>query len=207
EDAHWMDSASWALALETARRGGPLLIVLTVRPLGENAPEEMRALLDLPGSGRVCLEPLAAEDTIRIVCHRLGVDALPVSVAAVIREKAEGNPLFSEELAYALRDAGQIVVAGRTCRMADGTDLTTLDLPPTVQAAMTARIDRLPAQHQMALKTASVIGRQFATRVLQCIYPLSEERASVETMLLDLTRWDLTRPVAAALEAAYLFKH
>jgi predicted ATPase len=48
------------------------------------------------------------------LCRRLGVATLPAPVAELIREKAHGNPFFSEELAYALRDAGLILIEGDT---------------------------------------------------------------------------------------------
>ena len=207
DDAHWLDSASWALALEAGRRQLPVLLILAARPMGNETPEELAHFLALPGARRLELKPVSGDESIHIVCHRLGVGSLPAPVAEVIREKAEGNPLFSEELAYALRDAGWIEISGDVCRLAPGiTDLRAVDIPPTLQAAMTSRIDRLPPAQQLALKTASVIGRQFAARVLRSIYPVETERDAVEPMLPQLTGRDLLTPAPEQPEPAYLFK-
>ena len=208
DDFHYMDSASWALALETARAKLPQILVLAGRPMGAEAPDEWNALLELAADAHLPLRPLRPDDSIRIACSRLGVDSLPAPIATVIRDKAEGNPLFSEELSYALRDAGQIVISGRTCRIAEhAADPRLMELPPTVQAAMTARIDRLPVSQQVALKAASVVGRQFAVHVLRDVYPITSERAALEQLLTELERRDMTLPQPFSKEAAYLFRH
>jgi hypothetical protein len=94
------------------------------------------------------LQSLGAEGAIQVACNRLGVTALPESVAELIRSRSEGNPLFSEELAYALRDSGALVIEDGACRLGAG-DLAAVAIPTSVQAAMTSRIDRLPVAEQM----------------------------------------------------------
>jgi len=64
--------------------------------------------------------------------NRLQVATLPAPVAELIREKAHGNPFFSEELAYALRDAGLIQIEGDACRLTPGADLQALSFPESV---------------------------------------------------------------------------
>ena len=107
EDAHWFDSASWALARRW-RAGQPLLLVLATRPLAEPLPDEYRAAPPGPGHRALRLEPLGPRRRVALVGQRLGVGRLPEPVARLIQERAQGNPFFSEELAYALRDAGLI---------------------------------------------------------------------------------------------------
>ena len=81
----------------------------------------------------IALGPLGAADAEALVCHALGVDALPTGVGAFIAHRAEGNPFFSEQLAYALRDAGHLIVDGRASSLAVGlTDLESLDIPDSV---------------------------------------------------------------------------
>jgi predicted ATPase len=106
DDAHWFDSASWALARQVVAQVRPLLLVLATRPLVEPLPEDYRRLRQDPSTEYLRLEPLDPHDTLALVCDRLGVRRLPEPVAALIEERAQGNPFFSEELAYALRDAG-----------------------------------------------------------------------------------------------------
>lgn len=207
EDIHWLDSASWTLALLAAERVHPLLLVLTTRPLVAPLPPDCRALLHLPGIERRALGALPAADVFSLVCLRLGVGELPRPVADLIWEKAQGNPFFSEELAHALLDAGLIHVAGECCHVAPGVDLRAAAFPDSVQGVITARIDRLAPSEQLALKAASVIGRVFPFRTLRDIYPVAEERAALPARLDTLRRLDITPLDTPEPNLAYLFKH
>ena len=85
------------------------------------------------------------ERTNGLVGQRLGVKRLPEPVAALLRAKAQGNPFFSEELAYALRDAGLIRITDGVCTIAPGAGaLSAMRFPDTMQGVVAARIDRLP---------------------------------------------------------------
>ena len=151
EDAQWLDSASWALTSMVHRRVQPLLLILCCRPLAEPIPADYRQLLKTPDLRRLRLDALPRGDVLALVCQRLTVPALPDAVARLVLEKAQGNPFFSEELAYALRDAGLIIVEGDQCRMAPGADLNSAAFPDTVQGVITSRLDRLPPTQQLAL--------------------------------------------------------
>jgi class 3 adenylate cyclase/tetratricopeptide (TPR) repeat protein len=208
EDAHWLDSASWALALAASRQIHPLLLVVATRPLGEPLPTEYRQLLEAGDLHRLRLEGLSPQDTITLIGQRLGVTRLPDPVVALIRERAEGHPFFSEELAFALRDSGLIQISGGVCRVApDAGDLRALDFPDTVQGVITSRIDRLTAQQQLTLKVASVIGRVFAYRILRDIHPIEADRARLADDLSTLARLDLTPLDVPPPELSYIFKH
>lgn len=207
EDAHWLDSQSWALALAVQQRtrNAPLLFVLATRPLTEPLPE-FAQLTQAPNVHRIRLQPLPRHDVLTLICQRLGASRLPDSVAALIQSKAEGNPFFSEELAFALRDAGWIEVVGGQCRVAPGVDINTLVLPDNVQGVITSRIDRLTAPQQLALKVASAIGREFAFRTLRDIHPVETDKPRLNHYLEVLAQLELTlRGVAP--ELLYLFKH
>jgi class 3 adenylate cyclase/tetratricopeptide (TPR) repeat protein len=208
DDAHWLDSASWALASAVAVRVHPILFVLATRPLGDPGPAEYRTLRHLPGTTRLVLDTLSPAETEALVCARLGVASLPGPVAHLIRERAEGHPFFSEELAYALRDSGLIRIADGTCRLVpEAGDLSDLDFPDTVQGVITSRIDRLTPQQQLTLKVASVIGRVFAFQVLRDIYPLTTGQTYLAEDLSTLQQLDITPLDRPAPDLAYVFKH
>jgi class 3 adenylate cyclase/tetratricopeptide (TPR) repeat protein len=207
EDAHWLDSASWALTRLVSQRIEPLLLMIATRPLAEPLPPDYRQLLQMPGIQRVRLEALPPEATRALACQRLGVAGLPAPVAALIEEKAQGNPFFSEELAYALRDAGLLRITDGECRITPGVDLGAIAFPDSVQGVITSRIDRLTPSQQLTLKVASVIGRVFAPRVLRDIYPLEPDRAQLPNDLDTLERLDLTSVETPEPDLAYLFKH
>ncbi len=208
EDAQWLDSASWALALAVSRQVRPLLLVVATRPLEHPAAPEYRQLLDAPGAQHLRLDSLDPADNVALVCQRLGVSMLPEPITALILEKAQGNPFFSEELAYALRELGVIEVADGVCRLLPGTgDLRALNLPDTVQGVITSRIDRLTPPQQLVLKVASVIGRAFAFRLLRDIYPVAEDKAGLADTLAALRQLDLIVLDAPEPQPVYLFKH
>ena len=208
EDAHWLDSASWALALAANQRVPSILLIVVTRPLDDPLPTEYTQLLRSPDAQRLWLEALPLPEALALVCQRLGVRALPDEVTALIGSKAEGHPFFSEELAYALRDAGLIHIADGECRLAPGAgDLRALDFPDTVQGVITSRIDHLPPAPQLTLKVASVIGRVFAFRTLRDTHPLEADKPKLLDYLHALERLDLTALDTPEPDLAYLFKH
>ncbi len=207
EDAHWFDSASWALARHVARQVQPALQVIATRPLTEPIPPEYRNLLDEQSALRLALEPLPSEDIYALICQRLGVKALPDQVVTLIRDKAEGHPFFSEELAYALRDAGLILITDSQCQIAPNVDLKVVAFPDTVQGVITSRIDRLTPSQQLTIKVASVIGRVFAFRILRDTHPIDSDKPLLKDQLQVLERLDLTPLDTPDPDLAYIFKH
>ena len=136
--------------------------------------------------------------------------ALPAfrSSDSIIREKADGNPLFSEELAYLLRDTGIIEISEGECRVcASADDFRKIEVPDNVQAAMTSRIDRLPTSQQLALKVASVIGRVFAANLLHEIYPIPGDLRQLRVMVDHLEVRGMVRPQVDERDAAWAFRH
>lgn len=208
EDAHWLDSASWALTLALSQRLPSLLLVIATRPMTEPLPAEYRRLRDAPDTLRLDLSVMAPEESVALVEQRLGVTALPEPVIRLIRDKAQGNPFFSEELAYALRDSGLLVLDGDQCRLAPAAgDLSDLKFPDTIQGVVTSRIDRLPPAEQLTLKVASVIGRIFGYKALREIHPVDADRMNLDTYLTELAQLEFTPQDESEPELAYIFKH
>lgn len=207
DDAHWLDSASWALLGAAALRAPAVAFAVAQRPLSEPLPAGLRQLLAADAQ-RLVLAPLAPADALRLACVRLGVAALPRAAEALIVERAQGNPFFSEQLALALRDAGHLVVEAGGCRLArPDADLGALGVPDTVQGVVTGRIDRLRGDEQLTLKVAAVIGRVFGERVLGAVHPAAPAAPSLGGQLQHLQRMDFTRPDAPEPEPTHLFTH
>jgi class 3 adenylate cyclase len=208
EDAHWIDSASWALARVVGARVRPLLLVIATRPIAEPVPAEYRQFVAAPDTVHLRLQALAPAETVALVCGRLGVASLPAAVETLIRTRAEGNPFFSEELAYALRDAGLLRVENGECRLApEAGDLRALRFPDTLEGVITSRIDRLTPSQQLAVKVASVIGRVFSFALLRDVYPLPPDRDRLLDDLRTLDQADLTPLESPEPELTYVFKH
>ncbi|MCL4296074.1 MAG: AAA family ATPase [Anaerolineae bacterium] len=208
EDAHWLDSASWGLALLVAQRVHPIMLVLATRPLIEPLPPEYSQLLRDPNTHQITLNTLPLADMVTLVCQRLGVASLPDSLAELIYAKTEGNPFFGEELAYALRDSGLITIASGECRLTpQAADFQNLYLPDTVQGVITSRIDRLTPPQQLTLKVASVIGRVFEFETLHDIHPIEADKTRLPDYLSGLARLDITELEVPEPDLTYIFKH
>jgi class 3 adenylate cyclase len=207
EDGQWLDSASWSLIREVAAHVPRLFFLLVTRPFPEQAPREYLQLLAAPGTLHLRLAPLSGEETRALVRMRLGIAALPEAVARLIEERAQGNPFYAEELAFALRDSGLLLIAGGACELVPGRDVAQLDLPETVQGVVTSRIDRLTAEEQLTLKVASVIGAVFPRRALGEVHPIKEPASHWPRDLETLGRLDLIRPEPNQAELTHAFRH
>ncbi|HSH04681.1 MAG TPA: AAA family ATPase [Anaerolineae bacterium] len=208
EDGHWLDSASWALALVVQEEISPLLLVIGTRPLGDPPPSEYTQLRGFDDAQHLQLTPLSPDDVLTLVKHSLAVKELPPAVQNLVRAKAEGNPFFSQELAYALRDAGHITIENGVCRITtDATSFSQLDFPDTIQGVITSRIDHLTPAQQLTLKVASVIGRTFNIEILREIHPIEADKPRLEEYLSTLDRLDITLLDNSGDEHTYIFKH
>jgi class 3 adenylate cyclase/tetratricopeptide (TPR) repeat protein len=215
EDAQWLDSSSWALLLAAARTIATLLFVVTSRPF-DDPPGDFVALAGLAGEQRYRLAPLAPEAVDQLLRDRLGVRSVPAPVQALVSDRAAGNPFFSEELAYALRDYGLITVADGRCELADSTRelspafaeaLAARGLPPTLQGVVTSRIDRLTQTEQFAVKVASVIGRTFPVAMLRDVFPIPISDAELGAALVTLQRLDLIHAEDGGAGSRCTFRH
>ncbi len=206
DDAHWMDSASWSLAILAARGLEKALLVVASRPSSGPADDQGRALIRV-AADVLRLGQLPAGEALELARDRLGVAELPEGVEALILRQAQGNPLYCEELSYALREAGVLRFEGDRCRVAPGVDLASLALPDGVQGIINDRVDRLPPSEQMALKVASVIGRLFSLRLLQDVYPIEPDRPGVPGHLDSLSKLELILPEEPEPDLAYIFRH
>ena len=220
EDAHWLDSLSWDLTLQVMRALSAaresLLLIVAMRPLeGESMRVEPVTLSGLDETEHVPLGPLTPDETAALAAARLGLadDGLPAELADLVRSRADGNPFFAEELIFALRDGGLVAVEteGDHYRCLITGDLTKAAqaLPETIEGIILSRIDRLPAEEQLALKVAAVIGRTFAFPTLQDV--LGDHMEISERLLRgyldDLAFLDLTPIEAPEPELTYIFKH
>ncbi|HAV78818.1 MAG TPA: hypothetical protein DCX53_15820 [Anaerolineae bacterium] len=208
EDLHWFDSASWTLLADVQARVRPMLLALNTRPLTEPEPLPFKQLLEYSGARFIKLEAMLLDDVEALVCQRLGVKSIPPMIGRLIREKSEGHPFFAEELAYALREAGVLIIENQECVVNNRfMNLEDLALPDSLQAAITNRIDSLDPSQQLTLKVASVIGRIFALDALQAIHPIEADKPSLPDYMESLTRLSLTLIESEEPDLAYIFKH
>ncbi len=198
EDVHWAEPPLLDLLERLARDvDGPLLLVATARPDFVDGRAGW-------GTGRydaetIWLEPLAADSATELVDAVLG-GAMPAARELVVR-RAEGNPLFIEELLASLIDRG--ILEQRDGRWAVRDIPSDLQIPDTVQAVVAARLDLLEPPEKAALQAAAVIGRTFWTGP---VYDLTDAQPDLR---VAEDRDFIRRRGASSLEGEteYAFKH
>ena len=189
EDVHWaeptlLDLLEYVAAFSS---GAPLLLVCVARP--ELLDAHPRWAAPQPDRALLVLEPLSGDDAAELV-RGLAAEALGRHAAERIVERAEGNPLFLEQLVAAQAESG------------------TETLPPSLHAVLAARIDRLEPGERGVLASASVEGRTFHRGALAELVP-AEERADLDRHLVALVRKRLIRADRPELagDDAFRFAH
>jgi class 3 adenylate cyclase/tetratricopeptide (TPR) repeat protein len=185
EDLHWVDRTSeeYLAFLAESLLGVPILLVATYRP-GYRPPWGDRSFATQLSLGR-----LTADESLAVVRALLPAAGPDESLAPLILDKAEGNPFFLEELTRAVKEQGL------------GADLP---VPDTIHGVLTARIDRLAEEPKRVLQTASVLGREFAPRLLQALW---DGPGPLEPHLRELARLEFLFERPEGDELMYAFKH
>ena len=153
---------------------------------------------------RLVLKPLEPEDCVTLAAQRLGVRHLSKPVADLIVARSQGNPFFSVEIAYALRENGFVFIDGDQCRAVSGLQLETVKFPDSIQGIIARRVDSLDTLVQFAAKVASVIGQKFAISLLRDIYPIEHGKAEIEGYLQTLEQ---ERLLSRDDDETYKFSH
>jgi len=172
EDLHWIDAASeeFVEALADAVVGTRTLLVVNFRP-GFAA-----ALMQRSHYRQINMPPLPPAQAAILLQDHFGDDPSLALLSRNIIERAQGNPFFLEELVNALVERGDFEGEKGAYRLKGGID--TIPLPPTVQAVIAARIDRLQDNAKKVLEVASVVGREISISILDLVTGLSPTELS-----------------------------
>jgi class 3 adenylate cyclase len=194
DDIQWAEASLLDLIEEVAiwAHDAPLMLVCMARTdLHDDRPGWSGGVLN---STTVLLDPLPAEESAELIGNLVGTDVVSGSLGQRIVETAEGNPLFVEEM------IGMLVDAGILSRGSDGWRLTgdveRVEVPPTIQALLAARLDRLPAHERAVAQRGSVIGRTFERVAVSQLSPAAERTQIVEH-LRALVRHQVIGPYQA----------
>jgi len=188
EDAHNADPALLDLVEYVLAFAGAAAILLLCLGRPELLEQRPAWAAPRPESSLLVLEPLGA-DASRALLDARGQDLAP-EVTERIVATAEGNPLFLEQL------------------LAVGADDGPATLPPTIEAVLAARIDRLEQHEREVLRHASAEGRRFHARAVAELLP-AEERVRMDRSLLGLVEKRLIQRTRTELagEDAFRFTH
>ena len=126
----------------------------------------------------------------------------------LILEKTEGNPFFIEEIVQTLIEQGVLVRnPNGEVRLSSTSplNLTEFRIPPTVQALLASRVDRLPAEEKVLLQTLSVLGKEFSWSLLKQVIDKPEEE--IRWLLSHLQAAEFIYEQPSFPQVAYTFKH
>jgi class 3 adenylate cyclase len=198
EDAHWIDPTSLDLLdrMVTCATRLPWLLLVTFRP------EFQPNWVGQPHVTTLSLSRLGPSDSAGII-HGITRDkSLPDDVVEQILSRADGVPLFIEELTRSLLDNGLIRETAERFIL-DG-PLPSLAIPTTLQASLVARLDLLGSAKDVAMIGAA-IGRKFSHELIAAVSTLPP--MDLDAALARLTASGLISRRGAAPDASYSFKH
>jgi len=206
DDIHWAQPAFLDLIDHLAdwSRDAPILLVCLAR-------QELLEARPAWGGGKLAattiqLEPLSDAESGALIANLLGSAGLEADAQHRIAAAAEGNPLFVEEMLEMLIDDGLLV--RRNAHWEPAGDLAQVAVPPTIQALLAARLERLGPDERSVMERGAVEGKVFHRGAVLELAP-DPVRAGVAAHLMALVRKELVRPdrPTFAGEEAFRFRH
>jgi tetratricopeptide (TPR) repeat protein len=218
EDLHWIDAETQALldslveSLPTAR----LLLLVNYRP------EYQHGWGSRTYYTQIRLDPLPPASADEFLQALLGEDASLASLTQLLIARTQGNPFFLEESVRSLVETGVLIGERGAYRLASNVGAALrgrpevgnhrglplppeMHIPPTVQAVLAARIDRLPPEEKRLLQTAAVIGTEVPWPLLQAIADEPDE--ALHRGLAHLQAAEFLYETRLFPEREYTFKH
>jgi class 3 adenylate cyclase/tetratricopeptide (TPR) repeat protein len=207
DDIHWAERTFLDLirSVATTLTGVPVVLACSARPdlfdihadWGDES-ERHHVLV---------LQPLSDDESVEVAEHLLGSADLDPAVKTKIVEAAEGNPLFVEQMLSMLLDDG-ILERDDHDRWVLIRDVGAITIPPTIQALLSARLDRLGPIDRVVVERAAVIGQIFFRGAVEDLSP-DEVRRHTGESLRSLTHRELVQPHESSFagQEAYRFMH
>jgi class 3 adenylate cyclase len=187
DDLQWGESMLIELLshIVTLSRGAPLLLLCTGRP--ELFDEHTQWSRPSPAAITIRLDTLGDDDCERLL-DQLD-DRLERDARRQVIRSSEGNPLFLQEMLILARERGSV------------------EVPPTIQALLAARLERLPSSQRELLARGAVEGQVFHRSAVAVLAGGSD--SDVDSQLEALAREDLIRPHPPDVpgDRAFRFRH
>jgi class 3 adenylate cyclase/predicted ATPase len=198
EDAHWIDPTSRELLDLTVERvrSLPVLLVVTFRP------EFQSPWTGQPQVTMLALNRLDRHDRAALVEQIAGGKALPDQVVAQIVDRADGVPLFVEELTKSVLESGLLREEADSYVL--DRPLPPFAIPTSLHDSLMARLDRLASVRRVA-QIGSAIGREFSYSLLRAVSHLPEDE--LQASLARLVASELVFQRGTPPDSVYSFKH
>ncbi|HEV8564194.1 MAG TPA: adenylate/guanylate cyclase domain-containing protein [Actinomycetota bacterium] len=205
DDIHWAEPTLLELLqdLRESVEGAALIVCSSRLDLLEEHPawgeesERARAIV---------LEPLSAEESAQVIEHLLGDAAIHADVLDRVITTSEGNPLFVEQMLSMLIDDG--VLVQEEGRWVPTAPVDAIEMPPTISALLSARLDRLGVPDRATIERSAVIGQVFYHGAVHALLP-EPLRDHLPESLRSLVTKELIRSDESAFhgEETYRFLH
>ncbi len=198
EDAHWADPSSleWLDLLVGRLPGMPLLVVLTHRP------EFHRRWLQAPQVSAMDLSRLKGDESRAIISRLSAGKTLPVSLVDEIILKADGVPLYVEEVTKSVLESGDLTEEADRYVYTEAA--ASIAVPATLRDSLMARLDRVTAVKEIA-QIGATIGREFSYELLAAVSPMA--RSALDDGLDRLIDSGLAFRQGRIPDATFTFKH
>ena len=199
EDLQWVDTETQAFLdslVETLPRAR-LLLLVTYRP------EYQQGWSNKTYYRHIRIDPLPNDSADDLLAHLLGRDSNLELLKRSLIERTDGNPLFLEESVRTLIETKVLSGERGAYRLAQAGP--TIQMPPTIQAILASRIDRLPPQEKELLQSAAVIGKDVPFVLLQNLTNQNEDALRRELAHLQSAEFLYESSLFPDLE--YTFKH
>jgi predicted ATPase/class 3 adenylate cyclase/tRNA A-37 threonylcarbamoyl transferase component Bud32 len=201
ENYQHLDHYSRSLAQHLARTLADRRLLLVV-----TRPDEGELDFGDTTVTRLTLPPMGREEVEQFTIDLLGVTEAPADLLELVVSSSGGNALFAKEIVTQLRRQGLLQVkAGKV--ILEG-DLSTIDIPATVEDLIASRIDALGAGERVVLEVAATIGRAFLRALLSEVTRMgSDELTEVLARLQAMKLVRRVRDGDAAGEMDYVFRN
>jgi class 3 adenylate cyclase/tetratricopeptide (TPR) repeat protein len=197
EDLHWVDASTLEFLGQFLAEGlhDSILALLTFRP-DFHTPWPA-----LAHQTSLALTRLTRRQVAELMRKKTG-NALPEAVVEQVYDRAGGVPLFVEEFTKMVQESGILDKEGEG--EARGQTLLGRDIPATLQDLVTARLDRMEGEREVA-QLAAVLGREFSYELLAAVAAVDEP--TLQTELAKLIQAEILYPKGRPPRCTYLFKH
>jgi len=198
EDLHWIDKTSEDFTNYLIRWLGKtrIMLILLYRP------EYTHQWGSKSYYTKIGLNQLGISSSTELVRAVLEDGEVAPEIGKLVLDRTSGNPLFIEEFTHSLLESGSIHKHKKKYILKR--DARDIEVPDTIQGLIAARIDRLDENIKRTMQVASVIGRDFAYRILQTITGMREE---LKAYLLNLQGLEFIYEKRLFPELEYIFKH
>jgi len=199
EDLHWIDSETQTLLDELVERLPATSIALLV----SYRPEYQHSWGSRSYYTQIRVDPLPDDGAAELLAALLGSDPTVQPLAAMLAERTAGNPFFLEESVRTLVETGALVGEPGGYRLVGPAD--EVRVPATVQAVLSARIDRLSPADKRLLQTSSVVGKDLSLALVRATAELPDDK--LQSGLARLQTAELLYRTRLFPDPEYTFKH